>query len=194
MIIEIGNKLVSSELFSKEFVCNLGACKGACCVEGEVGAPLTVEEVGLIEDHLEEISELMTEPGIEVVKKSGVSYLDGNGEPVTSLVKGKDCVFVYRDENEITKCAIQQQYNAGKIPFNKPISCHLYPIRVTKTTKFEALNYDRWSICSDACKLGKELKVPVYKFLKEPIIRAYGPKFYKDLEKMDKELKDQQVL
>src|SRR5687768_3174161 len=103
MIVEINNKLVSSELFSKEFVCNLSACKGACCVEGEVGAPLTVEEVGLLEDHLEEIAPLMTKAGLEVVKKSGVSYLDDNGEPVTSLVKGKDCVFVYRDENKITK-------------------------------------------------------------------------------------------
>lgn len=194
MIIEIKDKLVSTELFSKEFVCNLTACKGACCVEGDTGAPLTVEEVGLLEDHLEEIKPLMTKAGIAEVKRTGVSYLDSHGEPVTSIVKGKDCVFVYRDENKITKCAIQQSYVAGKIPFNKPISCHLYPIRVKKMEKFEALNYDRWSICSDACKLGKELKVPVYKFLKEPLIRAYGPKFYSELEKADRDLAKEKLI
>ena len=194
MIIEIDDKLVSTEIFSKEFVCNLSACKGACCVEGDTGAPLTVEEVGLIEDHIEEISALMTDEGKDVVKRLGVSYLDENGEPVTSLVKGRDCVFVFRDENKITKCSIEQAYRTGKIPFNKPISCHLYPIRVGVTTKFETLNYDRWSICSDACTLGAELKVSVYKFLKEPLIRAYGPKFYIELEKIDEELRKQNQL
>jgi len=191
MIIEIDDKLVSTELFSKDFVCNLSACKGACCVEGDTGAPLTVEEVALIENNLEQIAPFMTKAGLDVVKRKGVSYLDEHGEPVTSLVKGKDCVYVFRDENNITKCSIEHAYRIGKIPFNKPISCHLYPIRVKKLEKFESLNYDRWSICSDACALGKELKVPVYRFLKEPLIRAYGPKFYVELEKVDQELKKQ---
>jgi len=190
MIIEIDDKLVSTEIFEKEFVCNLNACKGACCVEGDAGAPLTIEEIGLIEDHIEEIELLMTEEGKAVVKKQGVSYLDDHGEPVTSLVKGKDCVFVFRDDNGITKCAIEQAYRSKKIPFNKPISCHLYPIRVKKHEKFESLNYDRWSICSPACKNGKELGVSVYRFLKEPLIRQYGNAFFEELEKIDKELKN----
>lgn len=192
MIIEIEGKLVSQDIFDKHFVCNLSACKGACCVEGDDGAPLTTEEVDLIEEHLDEIKPYMTEKGIEVVDEKGVFYMDRVNEPVTSLVNGKDCAFVTLDEQGITKCGIEQAYREDKIPFNKPVSCHLYPIRVTKYTKFESLNYDRWPICKPACALGEELKIPVFKFLKEPLIRKYGAEFYQEMEKVSAELENYQ--
>lgn len=188
MIIEIDGKLVSSELFSKEFVCNLSACKGACCVEGDTGAPLDKKEIKPIEKYLDKIKPYMTKEGIKAVEKDGVSYLDDYDQPVTMLVKGKECAFVFRDEQGITKCAIEKAYREKQIPINKPVSCHLYPIRVQKGTTFESLNYDRWSICKDACTLGKELKVPVYKFLKEPIVRAYGAKFFEEMELVSAEM------
>lgn len=190
MIIEIGDILVSDELLEKHFVCDLSACKGACCVEGDDGAPLTEEEVSLIEDHIEDIKPYMIQEGIDVVDEKGVFYMDRTNEPVTQLVKKKDCVFVTLDENGITKCGIEYAYKDGKIPFNKPISCHLYPIRVGHFKTFKSLNYDQWPICSPACKLGEELKVPVYKFLKEPIIRAFGEDLYKELEKVEQQIKE----
>lgn len=189
MILEIKDKLVSTELFDKEFVCNLSACKGACCIEGDDGAPMTREEVSLIEKHLEEIKPFMMQKGIDAVEHGGVYYLDREKEPVTALVWGKECAFVVTDENGMHKCAIENAHRAGKIPVNKPISCHLYPIREKKYNSFTALNYDKWSICKDACTLGEELKVPVYRFLKEPLIRAYGHEFYQELENADQELK-----
>ena len=188
MIIEIEDKLVSQDIFEKHFVCNLSACKGACCVEGDDGAPLTLEEVDLIENHIEDIKPFMRQEGLDEVAEKGVFYMDRVNEPVSSLVNGKDCVFVTLDEQGITKCGIEHAYRAGKIPFNKPISCHLYPIRVHKYAKFESLNYDRWPICKPACTLGEELKVPVFKFLKEPLIRKYGQEFYQELEKVSVEL------
>lgn len=192
MLVEIDDKLVTTQLFEEQFVCNLSACKGACCVEGDAGAPLTFEEVDIIEDALEEIIPYMRPEGIEAVNETGVFYLDHDGEPVTTLVNGAECAFVFFDEQGITKCAIEKAHLEGKIDYKKPISCHLYPIRVKKLQEYEALNYDRWDICSDACDLGKQLQVPVYKFLKEPIIRAWGEKFYKELEIVDEEFKKQQ--
>ena len=193
MIVEIEDKLVSSELFSKQFVCNLSACKGACCVEGDTGAPLEKSEIKLIEGSLDKIKTFMTPEGIEAVNEIGVSYLDSWEDPVTTLVKGKECAFVFYDEQGITKCSIEKAYREGVIPFNKPISCHLYPIRVKKYKEYESLNYDRWSICKDACTLGKELKVPVYKFLKEPLVRAYGANFFSEMEKVAQELEKQEA-
>ena len=189
MIIEIGDKLVSDEIFEKEFVCNLSACKGACCIEGDDGAPLKLEEVNLLEDNIEAIKPYMTKVGIEAVEKNGIFYMDRENEPVTALVNGAECAFVFYDDKGITKCSIEQAYRDEKISFNKPISCHLYPIRARKFKSFTALNYDRWPICKDACTLGEELGVPVYRFLKEPLTRAYGAPFYEKLEAVEKELK-----
>ena len=193
MIIEIGDKLVSTELFEKEFVCNLSACKGVCCVEGDDGAPLTMDEVNLLEEHVDEIKPYMTEEGKAQIEESGVFYMDRDNEPVTSLNKGKECSFVTTGDDGIYKCTIEQAYNDGKISFNKPISCHLYPIRVKKYRSFSSLNYDKWPICSDACTLGEELSVQVYKFLKDPLIRAFGEGFYEELERVDEELKRQEL-
>lgn len=190
MIIEIGDKLVSGEIFEKEFVCNLNACKGACCIEGNEGAPLQQGEIDLLEEHLEAIKPYMTEGGVKQVDTKGVFYMDRENEPVTSLVRGKECAFVFFDEKGITKCAVEQAYRDEKIPFNKPISCHLYPIRVKKYKSFTALNYDKWPICKDACALGEELGVPVYRFLEEPLKRVYGVAFYTELEKVAEALKE----
>lgn len=188
MIIEIGDKIVSADIFEKEFVCNLGACKGACCVEGDDGAPLSFEEVDLLEENIDAIKPYMSAEGIDVVDRRGVFYMDQDNEPVTTLVKGAECAFVFRDTQGITKCSVEQAYRDGKTDFNKPISCHLYPIRVSKLRSFTALNYDRWPICKDACTLGEELSVPVYRFLKEPLTRAYGAEFYTELERAAAEL------
>jgi len=192
MIIEIGDKLVSTEIFEKEFVCNLGACKGICCVKGDDGAPLTMEEVNLIEDHIDQIKPYMTPEGIEQVDARGVFYMDRENEPVTALNKGKECSFVTQGEDGIYKCSIEQAYREEAITFNKPLSCHLYPIRVKNYRSFKSLNYDRWPICKDACTLGENLKVPVYKFLKEPLTRAFGAPFYEELETVAAELNKHQ--
>jgi hypothetical protein len=190
MLVEIDDKLVSTRLFEEKFVCDLNACKGACCVEGDAGAPLTFEEVDIMEEDLENYLPYMRPEGIEAVNKTGVFYLDDDGEPVTTLVNGGECAFVYFDEKGITKCAIEKAYLEGITSFKKPISCHLYPIRVKQFHDFQALNYSEWSICDPACKLGEELNVPVYRFLKEPIIRAWGVPFYEELEKVSEELKN----
>jgi len=189
MIIEIGDKLVSADLFEKEFVCNLGACKGICCLEGDDGAPLTLQEVHKLEENIDEILPLMTEEGRATVAEKGVFYVDRDHDTVTVLNSGKECAFVKLDEEGISKCSIEEAYREGKIDFNKPISCHLYPIRVKVYRTFTSLNYDRWPICADACTLGEELKVSVYKFLKEPITRKWGEGFYLEMEKVDEEIK-----
>ncbi|HRO75217.1 MAG TPA: DUF3109 family protein [Crocinitomicaceae bacterium] len=190
MLIEIKDKVVSTELFQKNFVCDLNACKGACCIEGDSGAPLTFDEVDIIEEILDDVKPYMRPEGLVEVERNGVFYMDFENEPVTALINGGECAFVYFDEKGITKCAIEKAYLEGKTDFKKPVSCHLYPIREKKLSDFVALNYDKWSICDPACKLGDELKVPVYKFLKEPIIRAYGEEFYTELEVVDEELKN----
>jgi hypothetical protein len=189
MIIEIGDKLVSAELFENEFVCNLGACKGICCLEGDDGAPLTLEEVNNLEENIDDIKPFMTDEGKETIEEKGVFYVDRDQDTVTVLNNGKECAFVKSDEKGISKCSIEEAYHEGKITFNKPISCHLYPIRVKVYRTFTSLNYDRWPICKDACTLGEELKVPVYKFLKEPIIRKWGQEFFLEMEKVDEEIK-----
>lgn len=193
MLVEIDDKIVSTQVFDKKFVCDLNACKGACCIEGDAGAPLTQEEVSILSDNLETIKPYMREEGVKAVEASGVSYLDEEGEPVTTLVNGGECAFVFFDENGITKCGVEAAYLDGKTDFKKPISCHLYPIRVKQFNEYKALNYDKWSICEPACACGDALDVPVFRFLKEPLIRAFGENFYQELEKVDGELKSEEL-
>ena len=189
MLIEVEDKIVSTQIFEKKFVCDLNACKGACCVEGDAGAPLTFEEVELIENDIDAIKPYMRKEGIAAVDKTGVFYMDQDNEPVTTLVNGKECAFVFFDENGITKCAIEKAQSEGKTDFKKPISCHLYPIRVKKLHDLIALNYDEWDICSPACACGDKLDVPVFRFLKEPITRAFGVPFFDELCLVDSEIK-----
>lgn len=188
MLVEIDDKIVSTQIFDRKFVCDLNACKGACCIEGDAGAPLTTEEVSILEDSLDVIKPYMREEGIKAVDASGVFYLDVDNEPVTTLVNGAECAFVYFDEKGITKCAVEAAYLDGKSDFKKPISCHLYPIRVKKFNDYTALNYDTWSICEPACACGDKLNVPVFRFLKEPLVRAFGAPFFDELEAVSKEL------
>jgi hypothetical protein len=191
MLLEVQDKVVSIDLFEKKFVCDLTACKGACCIEGDAGAPLTFEEVSIMEDDLEKIKPFMRPEGIAAVEETGVFYMDWDNEPVSTLVNEKECAFVTFDEKGTALCAIEQAHKAGKTEFKKPISCHLYPIRVKKYNDFTALNYNEWNICKSACACGDKLDVKVYKFLKEPIVRAFGEEFFTELETVDKEIEKQ---
>lgn len=182
ILIPIKNTLVSDNVALTQFVCNLSKCKGACCVEGEMGAPLEDNERHILEDIYEDVKPFLTEEGIEAIEKNGKYVLDEDNEFSTTLIeRNTACAYVTYDEKGITKCGIEKAFEAGKIDYQKPISCHLYPIRITKYASFDAVNYDEWEICSPACSLGKELKVPVYKFLKTPLIRKYGTEWYDEL-------------
>ncbi len=183
-MIAIDKTLISEDLFDKKFVCDLNACKGACCVAGDSGAPLDKDELPLLDGVLEHVKPYMVPKGIRAVKKHGTYVIDSDGDYTTTLVsEGAECAFVYFDEQKIAKCAIEKAYLEGKIDWKKPMSCHLYPVRITKSKTYDAVNYSKWDICKPACECGKKLDVPVYKFLKEPLIRKYGKDWFKQLEK-----------
>lgn len=188
MIIEIDDILVSSDIFTEEFCCDLDACKGICCVEGDAGAPVTLDEIGGIEDALDTVWDDMSASAQAVVDKQGVAYTDRDGDLVTSIVGGKDCVFTCY-EGDCCLCALERAYRSGKTGFCKPISCALYPIREKRLgNDMIALNYNRWDVCRDAVKKGRELHLPVYKFLKEPLIRRFGAEFYEKLCEAGKQI------
>jgi hypothetical protein len=191
MLLEIKDKVVSTQIFEHKFICDLQACKGACCIAGDSGAPLTLDEISILENDIEAIKPYMRQEGIDVIKSNGVFYVDQENDTVTSLVNEKECAFVYFDDQGITKCSIERAHKEGKTTFKKPISCHLYPIRVKQFENFTALNYSSWDICAPACACGEQLNVPVFRFLKEPLIRAFGPLFFDELLIVDKELKKQ---
>jgi len=185
-MIQIDNALLSKDLFSERFVCDLGACKGACCVEGDSGAPLEAEEIDILEEILEEVKPYMRQEGIDRVDEVGVFTVDTDGEYVTPLVNGEECAFVSFDSNGTAKCSIEQAYREGKTNFLKPISCHLYPIRVTQLKDLVALNYHYWPICDPARTCGAKIDVKVFKFLKEPIVRKFGQDFFDKLIEADR--------
>lgn len=184
-MIRIDDTLISEDVFEKRFLCDLSACKGACCVEGESGAPIDPEEIGLMEDALPEVKPYMRKEGIERVDEVGVFTVDTDGEYVTPLVDGKECAFVNFDKNGIAKCAIEMAYRDGKIDFPKPISCHLYPIRLTKLKDFTAVNYHHWPVCDPARACGAKLDVKTFRFLKDPIIRKFGEPYFRQMEAAD---------
>jgi len=188
MLFEIENKIVSTEIFSKKFVCDLNACKGACCVEGDGGAPLESVEIENISSNLSKIQPYMRPEGLSAIEENGIHYIDKDGDPVTTLVNNKECAFVFFDEESKAKCSIEHAFNKGEIDFNKPLSCHLYPIRTKKIGEYIAVNYEEWDICKAACACGEKLNVPVYRFLKAPLIRAFGESFYTELSAIEKEL------
>lgn len=190
MLVEIEDKIVSTQIFERQFVCDLSACKGACCIEGDNGAPVTTEEVQIIEANLPKIKPFMRPEGIAAVEKNGVAYLDNDLEPATTLVNGAECAFVFFDDAGIAKCAIEKAQREGHIDFLKPISCHLYPIRTKQFQDYTALNYEKWEICEPACACGEKLEVPVYKFLQEPLVRAFGTAFFRELEMVASELEN----
>lgn len=183
-MIVIDKTLISEDLFDKKFVCDLNACKGECCVAGASGAPLDKEELPVLESVLEAVKPYMNKKGIKAIEKHGSYVVDSDGDYTTTLVgEGAECAFVYFDENKIARCAIEKAFYEGKIKWKKPMSCHLYPIRISKHKHYDAVNYSKWDICKPACECGKKLDIPVYKFLKEPLIRKYGKDWFKQLEK-----------
>ena len=179
-MIQVQDKIISLDVFEKHFVCDLNACKGAGCVEGDSGAPLLKEEEKILDDIYETVKPYMRNEGIIEIENQGVAVYDADGDLTTTLVNNKECAFV-TFENGITKCTIEKAYLDGKTDFKKPISCHLFPIRIKEYRDFDALNYEEIKICEPACKCGSELEVPVYAFLKEPLIRKYGEDWYKEL-------------
>jgi hypothetical protein len=181
-MIIIDNTIVSEYIIDNQFVCDLNRCKGACCIEGDSGAPLEMDELPILEEIYEKVKPYLPKANIEAIEKQGLYEIDSDGDFCTTTVGTKECVFAKADEKGIWACCIEQAYNDGKIDFKKPISCHLYPIRITKTAENELLNYNEWKVCSPACELGAKLQVPTYKFLKEPLIRKYGEEWYSVLE------------
>lgn len=182
-MIAIQQTLVSLDLVEKEFVCDLNACKGACCIAGVSGAPLTQSELPVLESIYKKVKPYLTERGKQAIDKQGRYLVDGDGEYVTPLINGnEECAYTIYDENNVAKCGIEKAYFDGKINFRKPISCHLYPVRIKKYKDYEAVNYEKWSVCKAACKLGAQLKVPVYKFVKDALIVNYGQNWYDELE------------
>jgi hypothetical protein len=187
-MIQIKDTVVSEALLENEFVCNLNACKGACCVEGDAGAPLNLDELEQVEAVYPLTKKYLSDKSIEALEQD-LYTVDHDGEYVTQLVNGKECAFVFFDEKGISKCSIEQVYLDGDTDFKKPISCHLFPVRLTKYKSFTAVNYAYWNICDDACVLGKELQVKTYEFLKEPLIRKFGEKWFEELKLVDKHLR-----
>ncbi len=180
-MILIDNTVISDDIAEKFFVCDLLKCKGACCVEGDLGAPLEVDELAILDQVFDQVKPYLSAEGLAVIEAEGKYVKDWEGDFSTPVIEGRECVYALYDEKGILKCGIEQAYLDGKIDFRKPISCHLYPIRITKYEEFDALNYDRWHICSDACSHGEQLGVPLYQFLKGPLIRRYGEEWYEAL-------------
>jgi hypothetical protein len=182
-MIVIEDKIISDDVVEEQFVCDLNACKGACCVEGDFGAPLDKSELEILDSIYDKVKPYLTEEGIKTIEEQGKHvFVKGNKEYCTPLMKGGGCAWLNHDSNGVVICGIEKAYRDGVINWKKPISCHLYPIRISKKNGFDAVNYERWSICKAACKNGKALKVPVYKFLKDPLIRKYGEEFYNTLQ------------
>jgi hypothetical protein len=180
---QLGKTIVSEDIIEKEFVCNLSACKGKCCIDGEAGAPLEEEELLILLDIYPKIKPFLRKEGIKAIEDQGL-FITTDGEYETTLINEKDCAYVIFDEKNTAKCGIEEAYNQGIIDWKKPISCHLYPVRIMDYSEFSAVNYHKWPICDDACTLGKELQVPVYKFVKEALIRKFGEDWYTELEKV----------
>ena len=194
-MIQIDNVVVSFDVFREKFLCNLDACKGeCCCIEGDAGAPVELEEVAKLEEALPAIWDELSPEARRVIEEQGVVYTDQEGDLVTSIVNNKDCVFTCYDEKGCCYCAIEKAYRAGKVDFYKPVSCHLYPIRVGNYGSYKAVNYHRWDVCKAAVLLGRKENLPVYKFLKEPLIRKFGKAWYEELELTARELETQGII
>lgn len=189
---QIGKTIVSDDVLEKEFVCNLTACKGQCCIDGDAGAPLDKDETAILEEIYPKIKSYLRAEGIDAIEQQGTWVIGEDGDFETPLINNKECAYVIFD-GDTALCGIEQAYNEGLIKWKKPVSCHLYPIRIKEYSQFSAVNYNRWHICDDACVLGKELEVPVYKFLKEPLIRKYGEDWYTELENVAAEWQKQSL-
>lgn len=193
-MVQIQDTIVSFDVITKEFCCDLKKCKGACCIEGDAGAPVTADEIAQIENLLPVIREDLSPQALKVIDEQGVAYPDPEGEMVTSIVNGRDCVFTVYGEDGCCYCAIEKAWREGRCSFMKPVSCHLYPIRVKRLGEWWGLNYDRWDVCQAAAIKGRREGIPVYKYLKEPLIRRFGQAWYDELELTVNEMKKQNVI
>ncbi|HKI89187.1 MAG TPA: DUF3109 family protein [Draconibacterium sp.] len=181
-MIEIGRTIISFDVFEKHFLCDLFKCKGACCIEGDSGAPLTEEEAKIIEKDYSTFEAYLPKKHKKEITKQGFSLIDSDGDLVTPLVDNRQCAYSFYDEKGILKCSIEKAFFEGKTTFRKPVSCHLFPIRITEYKKFDAVNYQELDICKTGRECGKSQQLRLYKFLKEPLIRKYGEDWYKELE------------
>jgi hypothetical protein len=188
-MISIGDTLVSTHLLERKFVCDLKKCKGACCVEGESGAPLVEKETKILEGIYKKVEPYLTTKGKKAIKKQGTHTIDADGDMVTPLVgEEQECAYTIFEKG-IAMCGIEKAYKDGQIKFQKPISCHLYPVRLQQHKHYLAVNYQTWEVCNPACDLGKELGIPVYKFVQSALQRRFGKKWFKELELVAKEYK-----
>ena len=193
-ILEVGGVLISSDILTERFCCDYEKCRGICCIEGDAGAPVDLDEIGGIEEALDTVWGDLSASAQSVIDRQGVAYTDQEGDLVTSIVHGKDCVFTCYDGDNCL-CALEKAYRNGKTKFCKPISCALYPIRVKQFSGgLVGLNYHRWKICEDAVKKGQELDLPLYQFLKEPLTRRFGAEWYQELCNVTDDLRSQGYL
>lgn len=182
MMVEIDDKIVSIDILKERFACDITKCKGICCVEGNAGAPLEIEEVDLLEEEYELYKPYMTHAGIKAVEQQGFMVIDSDGDYTTTLVDDAECAYAYT-EGDLTLCAIEKAWLAGECTFRKPISCHLYPIRLINfKSGGVGLNYHRWNVCHSACENGCKQQIPLYKSLHDAIVRRFGEEFYAALE------------
>jgi hypothetical protein len=186
---QLGKTLVSEEIINTDFVCNLNACRGACCIDGDGGAPLEKQETRLLKDIYPKLKPFLRPEGVEAIKKQGTFVKTANGDLETPLIENAECAYVIYGKNKTALCGIEEAYNKGEISWQKPLSCHLYPVRVKDFSEFSAVNYHKWHICDDACALGKELRIPIYKFVKDALIRKFGENWYSELEQVALEIK-----
>ena len=193
-MIQIDDVLVSLDVLDQYFCCDLNACHGECCIEGDAGAPVELDEVEELENVLDVVWDDLSLEARIIINKQGVVYTDSEGDLVTSIVNNKNCVFTCYDEKGCCFCAIEKAYRAGKTNFYKPVSCHLYPIRVKDFGEFKGVNYHRWDVCKAAVLLGKKRDLRVYQFLKEPLIRKFGQPWYDELEDCVRELKEKKMI
>ena len=181
---QLGKTIVSEAILENKFVCDLSACKGACCIDGDAGAPLEKEELQKLEEIYPKVKSYLRKEGVDAIENKGLYTTNKKGEHETTLIDNKDCAYVIFDENKMALCAIEEVYNQGEIDFKKPISCHLYPVRIQDYSDFIAVNYHKWEICDSACTLGKELQIPLYKFVKQALVRKFGEEWYTQLNKI----------
>ncbi len=181
-MLEIQDTLVSLDVFSRHFCCDISDCHGICCVEGDAGAPVEVDEIAQMEDALEVIWDELTPEAQDVINRQGIVYADPSGELVTSIVSTGHCVFAADDEQGNTQCLLERACRQNRTTFLKPISCHLYPIRLTNVGKYTGVNYHKWDVCNGACALGSQMKLPLYQFLKQPLIRRFGQEWWDECD------------
>jgi len=191
-MLQIDDKIVSLDILEKHFVCNLEKCKGYCCVHGASGAPYDKGEAEILTREYPNIKPFLSEAGISAIEKEGLAVIDSDGDEVTPLINGKECAFAIFEKG-IAKCGIEKAFLAGKTTFRKPVSCHLYPIRVKKYPDFYALNYDQWDLCEPAKKLGDEKKVTILEFVEQALVRKFGEDFHKELRIASNELKNKKI-